>query len=203
MRTPTTFAALLVLPLLPRSGFAEEVSLPAPVLEWSLYILLAFAISVAVGIFFLSKGRNGKNEALSELLKGGRETIHSVNPDTLVSECVRQMNEQKIGAMLVMEEERLAGIFTERDAMTRVLGSGRDPAVTRVSEVMTKEPCCVSPLTTMEEAMSIVSNRRVRHLPVVQDGTVLGMISSGDLTHRLVRDQAGEIQELVDLAGRR
>jgi len=82
----------------------------------------------------------------------------------------------------------LRGIFTERDAITRVLGTGLDPVSTNVSGVMTKNPVCVSTSTTLEEAMSIVTNQRIRHLPVVEDDKVLGMVSSGDLTHRLVED---------------
>ena len=112
------------------------------------------------------------------------------------------MNEQRIGALLVMEDEQLLGIFTERDAMTRVLGAGLEPSCTKVSAVMSHKPICVSPSTTLDEAMAIVSNQRVRHLPVVQDDKVLGMVSSGDLTHWLVEDRTGEIRELVDTANR-
>jgi CBS domain-containing protein len=68
---------------------------------------------------------------------------------------------------------------------------------------MSHDPICVSPGTTLDEAMAIVTNQRIRHLPIVQDGKVLGMVSSGDLTHWLVEDRSGEIRELVDVAGRR
>jgi CBS domain-containing protein len=67
---------------------------------------------------------------------------------------------------------------------------------------MSQNPVCVTPSTTLDEAMAIVSNRRIRHLPVVQDGNVLAMVSSGDLTHWLVEDRPGDIRELVDIAGR-
>ena len=103
--------------------------------------------------------------------------------------------------MLVMENDELLGIFTERDAITRVLGAGLEPSYTKVSAVMSHNPICVAPTTTLDEAMTIVSQQRIRHLPVVQDGKVLGMISSGDLTHWLVEDRSGEIRELVDIAG--
>jgi len=192
----------VVLFLLSRTSLAEEVSLPAPVLEWSFYVLLIFAVIVAVGIFF-KRGKDKRNESLSELLEEHHATIHSVDPDVSVTECVRQMNEQRIGAMLVMEGEQLLGIFTERDAITKVLGSGLEPSYTNVSAVMSHDPICVSPGTTLDEAMAIVTNQRVRHLPVVQNGKVLGMVSSGDLTHWLVEDRAGEIRELVDAASRR
>jgi CBS domain-containing protein len=202
MKIPGTFTASVVLLLLSRTGFAEEVTLPVPVLEWSFYVLLIFAAVVAVGIFF-RRGKDKRNESLSELLEEHHATVHSVNPEVSVTECVRQMNEQRIGAMLVMEDERLLGIFTERDAITKVLGAGLEPSYTKVAAVMSHDPICVTPSTTLDEAMAIITNQRIRHLPVAQNGKVLGMVSSGDLTHWLVEDRSGEIRELVDVAGRR
>jgi len=174
---------------------AEEVDLPFPFLEWSVYVLLLFGLVVAIGIF-IRRGKGEQAEPLSKLMQERRASIHSVTPDTTVTECVRQMNELKIGAMLVMEGERLAGIFTERDAMTRVLGGGLDPTRTPVAEVMSSDPVCVSPSTTLAEARALVTTKRIRHLPVVDDGKVVGMVSSGDLTHWLVRDQSVRIGDL-------
>jgi CBS domain-containing protein len=113
------------------------------------------------------------------------------------------MNSENIGALLVMEGDKLTGIFTERDALNKVLAAGIDPTSTKVSEVMTKDPYCVDPSTTVEEAMSIVTDHRVRHLPILHNGSLVGLISSGDLTHWLVEDKAGEIKDLVDIAARR
>lgn len=203
MTTIRVFSAAAFLLLLSRTAFAEEVTLPAPVLEWSFYILLIFAVFVALGIFIFSRVNNVKNDTLSSLLGEQNTTIHSVRPDISVTGCVRRMNEFKIGAMLVMQDDLLLGIFTERDAITRVLGEGLDPSSTKISEVMSENPICVTTSTTLDEAMGIVTNQRIRHLPVVEDGKVLGVVSSGDLTHRLVEDQSGEIQELVDVAGHR
>ena len=202
MRTPYIFTAAAVLLALPGTALAEEVDLPAPVLEWSFYVLLIFALVVAVGIFF-KRGKDKRSESMSELLEEHHAVIHSVDPDISVTECVSQMNEQQIGAMLVMREDRLLGIFTERDAITRVLGAGLEPSYTKVSAVMSNDPICITPSTTLDEAMAIVSNQRIRHLPVVQDSQVLGMVSAGDLTHWLVEDRGGEVRELVDIAGRR
>jgi len=174
---------------------AEEVDLPFPFLEWSVYILLLFGLVVAIGIF-IHRGKGEKAEPLSKLIEERSAAVHSVTPGISVTECVRQMNELKIGAMLVMEGERLVGIFTERDAMTRVLGGGLDPTDTRVSEVMSSDPVCVSPSTTLEEARALVTGKRIRHLPVVDDGKVVGMVSSGDLTHWLVRDQSSRLGDI-------
>ena len=203
MKSPQLLTALYCAGLLlPRNSLAEEVDLPAPVLEWSFYVLLIFALVVAVGIFF-KRGKDKRSESMSELLEEHHATVHSVDPDVSVTECVHQMNEQRIGAMLVMKDDRLLGIFTERDAITRVLGTGLEPSNTKVSAVMSNNPICITPATTLDEAMAIVSSQRIRHLPVVQDSLVLGMVSAGDLTHWLVEDRAGEIRELVDMAGRR
>lgn len=195
----TRRAAAAGLPLYATSTFAEEVDLPFPFLEWSVYVLLIFGLVVAIGIF-LHRNRGEKSEPLSRLVERQSGPIHSVDPDISVTECVRRMNDLNIGAMLVMENEELAGIFTERDALTRVLGAGLEPSFTKVSAVMTSNPTCVTPSTTLDEARTIITQQRVRHLPVVEDGKVLGMVSSGDLTHWLVRDQPSDIRELVDTA---
>ena len=177
------------------SARAEVVDLPVPFLEWSVYVLLLFGLVVAIGIF-VHRGTGEKAEPLSKMMEERSAAVHSVPPGISVTECVRQMNELKIGAMLVREGDRLAGIFTERDAMTRVLGGGLDPTHTLVSEVMSSDPVCVTPSTTLEEARALVTAKRIRHLPVVDDGKIVGMVSSGDLTHWLVRDRSLQIGDL-------
>lgn len=187
MRTLNIFTSVSFLLPLSRSAFAEEVTLPAPVLEWSFYILLIFAACVAIGISVFMKRKNGPGDSLGDLLDEQNPVIHSMSPDVSVTECVRRMNELRIGAMLVMEGDQLVGIFTERDAITRVLGAGLDPVSTKISAVMTKNPVWVPTSTSLEEAMSIVANQRIRHLPVIEDGKVLGMVSSGDLNLYFVK----------------
>ncbi len=203
MKYAERFAVTGMFLLLAQTGLADEVALPAPVLKWSLYILLIFALCVVVGIFFFKKGKAGEFETLENVLSRKHGVIQAVGPEATVTDCVRQMNDHRVGALLVLDGEKLLGIFTERDALTRVLGAGLDPLRTPVSNVMSKNPLCVAPSTTLEEAMSIITNQRIRHLPVVLDDKVLGIISSGDLTHKLVEDQAGEIREQVNIAARR
>jgi CBS domain-containing protein len=188
MRTSKALTGLVIPTLLSTSAFAEDVTLPAPVLEWSVYILLIFAVCVAVGIAVFKKGKNGEDDTVGSLLFEQNSMIHSVDPGVSIMECVSRMNELRIGAMLVMENERLLGIFTERDALTRVLGAGLDPANTNISEVMTKNPIHVSTNTNLDEVRSIISSRRIRHLPIVEGDKVLGLVSSGDLAHRLIED---------------
>lgn len=194
-----TLAAPMGLALLSRPAWAQEVRLPAPVLQWSFYLLLIFAAGVVLFVFFKTSNKR-KRAPLSAMLGESRRPINSVHPDTTVTESVRRMHSENIGALLVMEDDKLAGIFTERDALTKVLAAGVDPNSTKVSAVMTEDPFCIDPSTTIEEAMSIVTNRRIRHLPVLHNGELVGIVSSGDLTHWLVQDREGEIRELVDVA---
>jgi CBS domain-containing protein len=163
-----------------------------------IYAFILFVVVVGVLVYFLRS--QDKRRTPLESLFTERETIHSVGPDTLVTECVRIMSAKKIGALIVMDGEKLVGIFTERDALNKVLAAGLEPARTKVSVVMTKDPYSIPPTTTVGEAMELVTKRRFRHLPIVKNGKVLAVISSGDLTHWLVKEQVGEVQELVDLA---
>jgi CBS domain-containing protein len=164
------------------------------------YGSILFVVVVGVLVYFV-RLRDKRHTPLNEIFEKG-EAIHSVGPDTLVTECVRLMTAGKIGALIVMDGRRLIGIFTERDALNKVLAGGLDPGKTKVSEVMTKDPYCIGPTTTVGDAMQLITERRFRHLPIVDDGKVLAVVSSGDLTHWLVQDQMGEVKELVELAGR-
>jgi len=197
-----TLAVPTSLALLSYPVQAAEAGPPAPVLEWSFYVLLIFAGCVAAFVFF-TKPSAKKAAPLSSVITERRRPIKSVVSDTSVTECIRLMNSHNIGAVLVMEDDHLTGMFTERDALNKVLAEGINPISTKVSEVMTKDPVCVDPSTTVEEALHIVTHRRVRHLPILHNGELVGLISSGDLTHWMLADQAGEIRELVDVAARR
>jgi CBS domain-containing protein len=189
------------LALLPGAAFAVQLE------QWQtafntvvLYAVLLFVIVVGFYSYFM-RLRDKRRAPVGRLL-GAREAIHSAGPDSSVADCVRTMTANRIGALIVMEGERLVGIFTERDALNRVLAAGLDPVSTKISAVMTKDPFSIAPGITVAEAMELVTKRRFRHLPVVENGKVLAVISSGDLTHWLVKDQVGEVQELVDLAAR-
>jgi CBS domain-containing protein len=192
---------ILQFALLPSVAFAVQLEQLQTIFNTAvLYAVLLFVIVVAVYAYFM-RLRDRRRAPVGRLF-GEREAIHSVGPGISVAECVRTMADNRIGALIVMEGERLIGIFTERDALNRVLAARLDPVSTKVSEVMTKDPFCISPAITVAEAMELVTKRRFRHLPIVENGKVLAVISSGDLTHWLVKDRMGEVQELVDLAGR-
>ena len=167
-------------------------------LQW--YILVVFALSIFIGVYFM-KSQDRRQTSLNQLIREG-EPVHSVGPDTLVTECVRLMTVRKMGGLLVMNGKSLLGIFTERDALNKVLAGGLDPSSTKVSEVMTRDPYCVQPTMTVDDAMRAMTMRRFRHLPVVRDGEVIGIVSSGDLTLWLGRYREEELRDLVDLDGR-
>lgn len=137
-------------------------------------------------------------DTLHTLLGRKGSVVHTVAPDVTVIEAVRKMNQEHIGAVLVMDGDNLVGIFTERDVLCRVVDDERDAAVTRVVEVMTSQPVVVKSETTVPEAMAIVSEKRCRHLPVVEEGQLVGLVSAGDLTKWVTRHQEFHIQDLVN-----
>jgi CBS domain-containing protein len=186
--------------LLPPVALAAQEELLRTIGILPMYLFILFVIVVIVSVYFM-RSRDKRATPLDRIFEEG-EAIHSVGPDTPVTECVRTMTTEKIGALIVMDGERLIGIFTERDALNKVLAAGLDPVSTKVFEVMTKDPYCIPPTTTVGDAMELVTRRRFRHLPIVRDGKVLAVISSGDLIHWLVKDQVKEVQELVDLVAR-
>jgi CBS domain-containing protein len=115
------------------------------------------------------------------LVKKGSGVL-TTGRESTVLEAAILMNEHKVGALVVLEGGRIAGMFTERDVLRRVVGEVRDPAHTRVEEVMTTELVCCRPETTLDEARGAMMNRRIRHLPVINDqDEMVGLISIGDL----------------------
>jgi CBS domain-containing protein len=108
--------------------------------------------------------------------------VLTINPAASVLDAVEKMNEMKVGALLVMEDRQVLGIFSERDVLRRVIGEMRKPAATCVSEVMTRDVVCVEPDTDLDDVSALMKDRRVRHLPVCDgDGGLMGMISIGDV----------------------
>ena len=125
--------------------------------------------------------------------------IESTTPDATVLEAVHQMNEHKIGALVVMDETRVVGMFTERDVLRRVVGDGRTPDGTRVGQVMTSKVVCCDPDADLEEVATLMKNRRIRHVPVCNgDGRLVGMISIGDVNAYNASNQEATIHFLND-----
>ncbi|MCC7383223.1 MAG: CBS domain-containing protein [Deltaproteobacteria bacterium] len=137
-------------------------------------------------------------ETLKDILKEKGFKVHSTRPDATVLEIARKMGELHIGSLLVGDGERTAGIVSERDIMNRVVCERRDPASTRARDIMTREVICAGADASPEEAMSIMTARRVRHLPIVQGGRVIGVVSIGDLIRWACDSQQHEIAQLTD-----
>ncbi len=118
--------------------------------------------------------------------------IYSVHPDVTVLDATHRMNHHKIGALIVMNDGKMVGIFTERDVLRRVVGNELNPATVSVFDVMTTDLLTCSPETDMDEIAEIMRSRRVRHVPVVDsEGTLLGVVSIGDVNaHNAVRREA-------------
>ena len=137
-------------------------------------------------------------EPVSVILDTKGRTVFSVSPDASVADAVSLMNEKNIGGLAVVENGRLAGVFTERDVLRRIVDAQRDPKQTRVGEVMTSQVVYIRSTTTIEEALVIVTGKRCRHLPVMDDDELVGMVSIGDLTQWVVSGQEYRIAELTE-----
>lgn len=138
-------------------------------------------------------------DTIFEILADKGDRVFSLKPGATVLEAVELMCRMHIGAVLVCDDYgRPRGMFSERDLMTRVILRGLDPRATEVGEVMTRELACVDGDTSANAAMAIMTARRCRHLPVIDDGRVVGLVSIGDLVRSASRDHEYEIRLLHD-----
>lgn len=138
---------------------------------------------------------------VAELLEKKEQSLLSIEPTATVMEAANLMNKHRIGALLVVDRrgESLAGIFTERDILQRIVGEKKDPEETAVGQVMTTEVACCKPDITVEAARLIFRDKRVRHLPVVDDqGKPVGVVSIGDVNAWAMDNQQSEIHYLQE-----
>ena len=126
------------------------------------------------------------------------QQVLSIAPDDTVLDAIRRMAEKNVGALLVMEGERVAGIVSERDYARKVILAGRSSRDTKVREIMSSPVRCVRPETKNEECMALMTEHRLRHLPVVreEDGELLGVVSIGDLVKDIISEQQFLIEQL-------
>lgn len=136
------------------------------------------------------------NVSIAHLLNGKGRALHTVPSTVTVAETVAEMNRNKIGAMLIMDGDRLAGIFTERDVLTRVVAGNLDPRTTPVAQVMSAKVLTIAPETTVQEVMDIFAERRCRHLPVIEEGRLAGLISIGDVSRWVGNQHRAEAESL-------
>jgi CBS domain-containing protein len=131
-----------------------------------------------------------------QLLEAKSAEIHSIGPDAAVIDAIRLMAERRIGALLVMEGARLAGILSERDYARKVVLQGRSSKDTPVRDIMTADVVSVGPQDTTDRCMQLVTDSRIRHLPVLEDGQVVGVVSIGDLVKAVIEEQRQELDHL-------
>lgn len=130
------------------------------------------------------------------LLAGKGREIFAVEPEDPVLEAIQMMADRHVGALLVMRGQELLGIVSERDYARKVILLGRSSSETPVWQIMSSPVITVTPDTTVDECMRVVTHHRIRHLPVVQAGGVIGMISIGDLVKAVIEDQQHTIEQL-------
>jgi CBS domain-containing protein len=134
---------------------------------------------------------------ISDLLRDKGRDIWSLTPDTTVYDAIDQMAQKEVGALLVMKEGRLIGIVSERDYARKVILKGRASRETMVWEIMSSPVICASPEFTVQQSMSLMTEKRVRHLPVMVGEKVVGVISIGDVLRGLMDEKEFEIQQLT------
>ncbi len=134
--------------------------------------------------------------SVKTILKGKPSTIWTIPPEAKVIEALRIMADQNVGALMVMENDRLVGIISERDYARKVALHGKTSVDTPVSEIMVSPVWTVTPQQTREECMALMTAKRIRHLPVVEGGLVVNILSIGDLVKDALSEQEQTIHQL-------
>ena len=135
-------------------------------------------------------------KTVTDLLRAKPSRVVSVRPEQSVLEAIKVLAEEDVGAAIVMTGDRLAGILSERDYTRKIVLKGRASDTTRVEEIMTANVICVSPRTRTRECMALMTEKNIRHLPVVDEGRVIGMVSIRDIVGDIIADQDFTIEQL-------
>jgi CBS domain-containing protein len=135
-------------------------------------------------------------KTVKDILRAKGSVVWSVKPDESVFEALKLMAEKDVGGLVVMNGDHLAGIITERDYARKVIIEGRSSKETPVTDVMTKKVLCVTPERTVDECLALMTEKRLRHLPVLEDKNVIGIVSIGDLVKAIIEEQRLLIDQL-------
>ena len=133
---------------------------------------------------------------VSQILKNKKEKIWSVSPRETAYDALQIMSDQNLGALLVIDKRGVVGIFSERDYARKVILKGKSSKTTPVSELMTKKVLYIDPGTSVEDCIALMTEKNVRHLPVIEKNQLVGIVTVGDVLKQLIEDQKFEIQEL-------
>lgn len=135
-------------------------------------------------------------KSVKDILRIKGDQVWSVHPDDSLFEALRIMSERNVGALVVLEGENLVGVISERDYARKIILKGKTSRETRVREVMSENPICVDPDTEVEICMALMTDRRVRHLPVLDRGRLVGVISIGDVVKAVLSEKESLIEQL-------
>jgi CBS domain-containing protein len=130
------------------------------------------------------------------ILQTKGNAIYSVEPDTMVYRAIELMCEKNIGGLLIVENGKLVGIFTERDYARKLILKGKSSKDTPIKDLMTSNLVTVSPETSIDDCMRVMTGRKIRHLPVLDNGNLVGVISIGDVVHYVIEEQKSIIEHL-------
>lgn len=133
---------------------------------------------------------------VNDILQSKGHEVYSVQPQQTVYEAIVEMTEKDVGALLVMEADRLEGMISERDYRSKVILKGRTSKTTKVSDIMAEELICVKPTDSIELCMQLMTDKKIRHLPVLEHGDVIGVVSIGDVVKKIIDGQEKEIHSL-------
>jgi CBS domain-containing protein len=131
-----------------------------------------------------------------EILQSKGHNVWCIRPEAFVFDAVKMMSEKSVGALLVMEGEKMVGIITERDYARKVILAGKSSKQAQVKDIMTQRVLWVAPERTIEECMALMTDKKVRHLPVVENTKVVGIVSIGDLVKAIIAEQQVIIDQL-------
>ncbi|KPL24726.1 MAG: histidine kinase [Phycisphaerae bacterium SM1_79] len=135
-------------------------------------------------------------KTLSEILDAKGRNVWSVSPQNTAYEALELMADKDVGALVVMDEGKLVGMFSERDYARKVILKGKSSRETAVADVMTKPVCWVHPWSNLNECMALMTNRHVRHLPVLDKDRLVGIVTIGDVVKAIISEQKSVIHEL-------
>lgn len=135
-------------------------------------------------------------QTIKQLLENKNSEILTIDPNDSVYDAIKSMADNHIGSLIVMQNKHMVGIITERDYSRNVILKGKSSVNTPVKDIMTTNVLCTKPEQTIEEAMALMTDKRVRHLPVVENGNILGVVSIGDLVKTIISEQKHIIEQL-------